>query len=78
MIQRAAGGFERQLEILQDEFGLKLDVRSVKGEILAAPGVRRHTGLEVAGKLPGGENEIADANRFGIIRERLGRLGLDH
>ena len=62
LVERTAGRLERPFEIPEDVFGLQLDVRAVEREVLAALGLGGNAGLEVAGELAGGENQIAERN----------------
>src|SRR5712691_3283879 len=77
LVERAAGGRECLLEILENEARLLLDVRAVIREsgVLLRRG--RYAGLEVACQLTGGKDQIADSERLGVVRERLRRRRLD-
>ena len=70
VIERGAGGLEGLFQIVEDVRGLQLDVRAVERKAVLLARLRRHAGLEVAGELPGGENQIADDESLVVVGER--------
>jgi hypothetical protein len=70
LIERGAGGLEGLFQVVEDVRRLQLDVRTIKGKALPLARLRRNPGLEVAGKLPRGEHEIADHESLVVIGER--------
>ena len=70
VIERRAGGLEGLFQILQDVGCLQLDIRAVERKTVFLARLRRNAGLEVAGELAGGEDEVADHERLIIVGER--------
>ena len=70
VIERRAGGLEGLLQVVEDVRRLQLDVRAVERKAVLLARLGRNAGLEVAGELPGGEDEIADDERLVVVGER--------
>ena len=72
MVERTAGGRKCPLQIFQDVVRLQLDIRSVirKGRIGLCLGWDAI--LKIGSKLTGGENQIADAKGFRVVRDGFG------
>jgi hypothetical protein len=70
VIERRARRLEGLFQILQHVRRLQLDIRTIEGKAVPLARFRWHAGLEVAGELACGEDEIADDERFVVIGER--------
>ncbi len=77
MLERAACGLERPLEIFEDVAGLQLDVGAVERKVGVLARFRRHAALEIARELAGREDERTRDHRFRVIGKRPRRAGFD-
>src|SRR5262249_6951103 len=78
VLERGAGRLQGLDEVFEDEARLALDVRAVERERRIHAGLAWHAGLEVAGQLAGGEDQVADHDSLGVGGQRAGAVGLDH
>ncbi len=77
-IQRRAGRHERPRQVLEDVARLALDVRPIERKRRIEARLARDAGLEIAGELAGGKDEIAGDDRLGVVRQRARALGSHH
>ena len=64
-------------QVVEDVPGLKLYVGAVIRKVRMLARIGRNAGLVVAGDLAGGEDEVAEGEGFGVVRQRPRRVGFD-